>query len=132
MCIVEITWLALEGTTSRDIDFVHVFFVARIARAGRLIKETVQFTNLQLLVKCLIASKGMLTWSFILLAVFQFMAAIFLGLLVEHYLLHDGAAPVQAKEEVFRYYGTFTRTYLTTFEIMFANWAPQLGWTLHG
>jgi len=110
MCIVEITWLALEGT-SRDFSFVHVFLVARIARAARLVKETVQFTNLQLLVKCLIASKGMLTWSFLLLAVFQFMAAIFLGLLVEHYLLHDGAAPVQAKEEVFRYYGTFTRTY---------------------
>ncbi|CAE7352898.1 unnamed protein product [Symbiodinium sp. CCMP2456] len=125
MCIVEITWLVLEGTPSRDTSFVHVFFVARISRAARLIKETVQFTNLQLLVKCLIASKGMLTWSFMLLAVLQFMAAIFLGLLVENYLLHDSAAPVQAKEEVFRYYGTFTRTYLTTFEIMFANWAPS-------
>ncbi|CAE7640122.1 unnamed protein product [Symbiodinium sp. CCMP2592] len=125
MCIVEITWLALEGMPSRDVSFVHLFFVARIARAARLVKETVQFTNLQLLVKCLIASKGMLTWSFMLLAVFQFMAAIFLGLLVEHYLLHDGAAPMPAKEEVFRYYGTFTRTYLTTFEIMFANWAPS-------
>ena len=29
-----------------------------------------------------------------------------------------------AEDEVFRYYGTFTRTLLTMFEILFANWGP--------
>ena len=28
------------------------------------------------------------------------------------------------KFEVFRYYGTFTKTLLTMFEVLFANWAP--------
>eukprot|EP00913_Durusdinium_trenchii_P020487 g19246.t1 len=27
-------------------------------------------------------------------------------------------------EEVYQYYGTFTRSFLTMFEIMFANWGP--------
>ena len=28
------------------------------------------------------------------------------------------------EEDVFRYYGTFSRTFLTMFEILFANWGP--------
>ncbi|CAL1163318.1 unnamed protein product, partial [Cladocopium goreaui] len=31
---------------------------------------------------------------------------------------------LQSSVEVFRYYGTFTRTFLSMFEILFANWGP--------
>eukprot|EP00913_Durusdinium_trenchii_P025072 g23535.t1 len=36
----------------------------------------------------------------------------------------DPLGPFEIREEVFRYYGTWTRTMLSMFEILFANWGP--------
>ncbi|CAE7905522.1 Catsper1, partial [Symbiodinium microadriaticum] len=36
----------------------------------------------------------------------------------------DEAVALELRQDVFRYYGTFSRTILTMFEILFANWAP--------
>eukprot|EP00913_Durusdinium_trenchii_P034611 g32381.t1 len=44
------------------------------------------------------------------------------GLRGDH--VHLPSQDVQLRDDVFRYYGTFTRTFLSMFEIMFANWSP--------
>ena len=36
----------------------------------------------------------------------------------------DGRREPENREEIFRYYGTFTRATLTMFEILFGNWGP--------
>merc|ERR1719223_2026621 len=66
---------------------------------------------------------GVLFWSATLLLVVQVMMALFLQVMLEPFLLSDGP-PQQAKDEVFMYYGTFTRSTLTMFEITLGNWMP--------
>eukprot|EP00437_Effrenium_voratum_P061655 CAMPEP_0181489198 /NCGR_PEP_ID=MMETSP1110-20121109/48831_1 /TAXON_ID=174948 /ORGANISM="Symbiodinium sp., Strain CCMP421" /LENGTH=291 /DNA_ID=CAMNT_0023615969 /DNA_START=167 /DNA_END=1042 /DNA_ORIENTATION=- len=84
---------------------------------------TSMLQSLQLLVKCLGSSMNMLFWSFCLLTFVQCVAGLILSTLCRDFLL-DETADLDIREEVFRYYGTFSRTFLTMFEILFANWGP--------
>lgn len=38
--------------------------------------------------------------------------------------MRDSSNDPEARDQVYQYYGTFTRTILSMFEIMFANWGP--------
>ena len=56
----------------------------------------------------------MLFWAFILLALFQAAGGIFLSNLSMDFV-RNPTADVNARREVFRYYGTFSRSFLTMF-----------------
>ncbi|CAE8676094.1 unnamed protein product [Polarella glacialis] len=79
--------------------------------------------SLELLLKCLVASVNMLCWSFILLFAIQCIAGMIIANLVRDYI-SDESNHRETRRALFIYYGTFTRTFLTMFEIIFANWAP--------
>ncbi|CAJ1393568.1 unnamed protein product [Effrenium voratum] len=97
--------------------------IGKLARAIRMISMTTILLSLQLLIKCLAASRDMLFWSFCLLSFVQCVAGMILSTLCQDFIA-DKAMDMQLREDVFRYYGTFTRTFLTMFEILFANWSP--------
>ena len=65
----------------------------------------------------------MLFWSFLLLAFIQCVAGMIIANLAQSYI-EDSDADLKLRMEVFMYYGTFSRTFLSMFEILFANWAP--------
>ncbi|CAE8592382.1 unnamed protein product [Polarella glacialis] len=65
----------------------------------------------------------MLCWSFILLFAIQCIAGMIIANLVRDYI-SDESNHRETRRALFIYYGTFTRTFLTMFEIIFANWAP--------
>ncbi|CAK9053878.1 unnamed protein product [Durusdinium trenchii] len=97
--------------------------LGKLARAIRMITMSSMLLSLQLLIKCLTASRGMLLWSFCLLSLVQCVAGMTLSTLCQDYI-EDPLGPFEIREEVFRYYGTWTRTMLSMFEILFANWGP--------
>jgi len=97
--------------------------VGKLIRAIRMVAMTSVLASLQLLVKCLVASRDMLWWSFCLLAFVQCVAGMILSTLCQDFLTHE-EYDMNLRKEVFMYYGTFTRTVLTMFEILFANWSP--------
>ncbi|CAE7398722.1 ycf45 [Symbiodinium sp. CCMP2456] len=97
--------------------------IGKLARALRMLPVTNALASLQLLVKGLSASRGMLFWSFCLLTFLQCVAGMVVSTLVRDFITDD-THPDFNREEVFRYYGTFTRTFLSMFEILFANWGP--------
>ncbi|CAL1141585.1 unnamed protein product [Cladocopium goreaui] len=97
--------------------------IGKLARAIRMITMTTMMLSLQLLIKCLAASRGMLFWSFCLMSFVQCVAGMILATLCQDFV-QDTARDPKIREEVFRYYGTFTRTFLSMFEILFANWSP--------
>jgi len=97
--------------------------IGKLARALRMLPVTNALASLQLLVKGLSASRGMLFWSFCLLTFLQCVAGMVVSTLVRDFV-KDETQPNIEREEVFRYYGTFTRTFLSMFEILFANWGP--------
>eukprot|EP00928_Gymnodinium_smaydae_P001704 TRINITY_DN10614_c0_g1_i1.p1 TRINITY_DN10614_c0_g1~~TRINITY_DN10614_c0_g1_i1.p1 ORF type:complete len:320 (+),score=35.09 TRINITY_DN10614_c0_g1_i1:80-961(+) len=82
--------------------------------------------SLQLLVKCLYSSVAMLFWSFLLLVFLQCVAGMTFTYLARGYmeLQPDDSKMMEVQRDVFKYYGTFSRTLLTMFEVLFANWAP--------
>eukprot|EP00434_Breviolum_minutum_P003933 symbB.v1.2.003456.t1/scaffold194.1/size275082/17 len=103
--------------------WMHLCNVGRLARAFRLVDVISNLPSLHLLSKCLLASRFMLFWAFILLALFQAAGGMFLSNLSMDFV-RDPTADVNARREVFRYYGTFSRSFLTMFEVLFANWGP--------
>ena len=68
-------------------------------------------------VKCLVSSRAMLFWTFCLLALLQAVAGIILNMFAHQYFqeaMHD----LSKREAVYLYFGTFTRSFLSMFEIM--------------
>ncbi|CAE8681952.1 unnamed protein product [Polarella glacialis] len=103
--------------------FLRLLRVGKLARALRLATTSNALQSLQLLIKCLESSIDMLCWSFILLVFIQSIAGMIIGSLARDYI-EDESNNLLRRKEVFMFYGTFTRTFLTMFEILFANWAP--------
>ncbi|CAE8646917.1 unnamed protein product [Polarella glacialis] len=103
--------------------FLRLLRVGKLARALRMVTTSNALQSLELLLKCLVASVNMLCWSFILLFVVQCIAGMIIANLVRYYI-SDESNSWETRRALFIYYGTFTRTSLTMFEILFANWAP--------
>lgn len=97
--------------------------IGKLARALRMVTMSNVLASLQLLLKCLAASMDMLFWTFCLLTFLQCVAGMIVSTLARDFIT-DAEQPLDLRLEVFQYYGTFTRTFLSMFEILFANWAP--------
>ena len=91
--------------------------IGKLIRAVRMVTMTSMLSSLQLLVKCLASSKDMLFWSFCLLTFVQCVAGMVLSTLCAGFI-QDKSKDMALRSEVFKYYGTFTRTFLSMFEIM--------------
>jgi len=103
--------------------FLRMMRLAKMARVVRVIRVMNILESLNLLLKCVRSSVDVLFWSVCLLGVIQCVAGMLISQTVQPYLEDDSIDP-QARKEVFRYYGTFSKTILTMSEVLFANWAP--------
>ncbi|CAJ1400755.1 unnamed protein product [Effrenium voratum] len=124
--VVSATSLA-EMTLTVSMSLNPVLFrllrIGKLFRAVRMVHMTNMLASLHLLVKCLIASCNMLFWSFCLLTFLQCVSGLVISTLCKDYIASE-MHEMKAREDVFLYFGTFTRTFLTMFEILFANWGP--------
>ncbi|CAJ1392351.1 unnamed protein product [Effrenium voratum] len=121
--VVEIYWLLSTAAGAKNLSIVRLLRITKMAKALRMFSITSTLAPLHLLIKCLEACVGMLFWSFLLMTFVQCMAGIIVSELCYSFLVDPTTDP-SAKEEVYKYYGTFSRTILSMFEIMFANWGP--------
>ena len=96
---------------------VRILRLGKLARVLRLVSMGSILSSLQLLLKSLMSSIDMLFWSFCLLAFLQCVAGLVVSTLCREYLA-DATHDAALREQVFRYYGTFTRTFLTMFELL--------------
>lgn len=97
--------------------------IGKLARALRMVTMSNVLASLQLLLKCLAASMDVLFWTFCLLTFLQCVAGMIVSTLARDFIT-DEEKDLELRLAVFKYYGTFTRTFLSMFEILFANWAP--------
>jgi hypothetical protein len=82
------------------------------------------FDALYLMTTAFKGAIGILGWSIALLFVMQMTIALMISqLLFEAYLAND-SHPVQHRQEVYEYFGTFSRAMLSMFEMTLANWPP--------
>ncbi|CAE7269459.1 Scn11a [Symbiodinium sp. CCMP2456] len=96
--------------------------LAKVARALRLMRMRRALESLSLLLRCVQSSLQVLFWSLGLLGVIQCIAGMVIGQLLMPYMRNESIDVVR-RAEVYKYFGTFNRTLLTMFEVLFANWA---------
>ncbi|CAE7605531.1 unnamed protein product [Symbiodinium natans] len=96
--------------------------LAKLARGLRVVRMARVMDSLHLLLKSIGASFSMLLWSMLLIGVIQCTAGMIIGYLVMDHLEQDTSQPEEVRHLIYRYYGTFTYTILTMFEVIFANW----------
>lgn len=123
-CVAEIVLLTTDlGDFGFDVSVLRLLRVIKVLKSLRMLNVSNTLAPLHLLIKCLEACVGMLFWSFFLMSFVQCMAGIIVSELCSGFIL-DPANDPAARAEVYEYYGTFTRTILSMFEVMFANWGP--------
>mmetsp|Transcript_80700 Transcript_80700/g.159880 ORF Transcript_80700/g.159880 Transcript_80700/m.159880 type:complete len:638 (+) Transcript_80700:64-1977(+) len=101
---------------------VRLFRLGKLVRGIRFVKLTKVLDSLNLLIKCIKSSVSTLFWSLCLLAVVQCIVGMIACQLAQEYI-KNLSNPADRRHELFEYYGTFFRSFVTMFEIHMANWA---------
>jgi len=107
------------GMDPMIIRFVRLLKLARFAKMFRMAGS---LHSMNLILKSVAASLGALFWSMLLLFMIQCVVGMFVSQIVQSFI-EDDSEDVTARREVFRYYGTFSRTQFTMFEVTHANYA---------
>jgi hypothetical protein len=115
-------WLA-ASSTAVDPSVARLGRFGKLLRAFRMLRVSKVMENLVLILRCIRASVTTLCWSFVLLGTVQCVAGMVFSQLVRPALL-DESVNLTARQELFRYYGSFSRSILTMFEVTLANWSP--------
>ncbi|CAE8583290.1 unnamed protein product, partial [Polarella glacialis] len=105
-----------------DPFFIRMLRLVKFGRAFRAMQISKVSHSLKILGKCITASVGMLFWSLCLLCVIQCIGGMMLSILVRPFMENPEIDPA-VRRVVFRYYGTFSGSMLTIFEVLFANWS---------
>lgn len=128
-CVVSL-WVAEKVLSSLVFDptIIRLGRMARLARLARMARTIQTFDSLQVLLGSLAASGSALFWSSCLLFVLQMIMGLFFhNMLTDR--LTDENTPLEARREIFNYFGTFSRSMISMFELTLANW-PKICWVL--
>lgn len=118
--ILELMFIDLAINTT----VLRLLRIVKLGRSVRLMRMSTSLESLHSMLRCIAASFHTLFWSMFLLVVIQCIFAMSLMYAVEPWM-HDLSVDIGDRQKVYRYYGTFTRTMLTMFEVLFANWVPS-------
>eukprot|EP00747_Dinoflagellata_sp_TGD_P151043 gnl/TRDRNA2_/TRDRNA2_177168_c3_seq2.p1 gnl/TRDRNA2_/TRDRNA2_177168_c3~~gnl/TRDRNA2_/TRDRNA2_177168_c3_seq2.p1 ORF type:complete len:582 (-),score=85.87 gnl/TRDRNA2_/TRDRNA2_177168_c3_seq2:365-2110(-) len=116
-------WLGLMGNIGLDPSLMRLFRLLRLLRMLKLLQKLTALESLFVLIRSIKASFGALCWSFVLLLLMQLMMALLVCQLLAGFI-NDEFADVEKRQQVFIYFGTFTNSVLSMFEISLANWVP--------
>jgi hypothetical protein len=97
--------------------------LGRLLRLLRLVRSIQAFDSLYLLTAAIKCSVSALFWSAMLLLSAQIMLALVLNQMLESYI-HDEHNPIEKRQQVFRYFGTFSRALFSMFEITLGSFVP--------
>lgn len=98
--------------------------LARLLRLVRLIKKLQGVDQLFLMMTTLKGSLSVLVWTVLFLLICQTMFALFCNQIIVSYYLENTSEDIVRQRETFKYFGTFTRSMLSMFEITLGNWVP--------
>eukprot|EP00928_Gymnodinium_smaydae_P016848 TRINITY_DN16378_c0_g1_i1.p1 TRINITY_DN16378_c0_g1~~TRINITY_DN16378_c0_g1_i1.p1 ORF type:complete len:549 (+),score=49.65 TRINITY_DN16378_c0_g1_i1:145-1791(+) len=98
--------------------------IVRLLRLLRLVRTFQMFDVLRLLIGSLRSSFTVLLWSSILLVLIMTVSALGLNFALKEAIMANELASQHQKLDMFRYFGSFTRSFLTMYELTFGNWVP--------
>lgn len=97
--------------------------LARVMRLLRIMRFVGGLDSLHLILASIAGSVSILLWSMAILVVVMVVVSLFLGFAVQGYLL-DEQYDRASQLEVYTYFGTFSRSMLSMFEMTIGNWVP--------
>jgi len=105
-------------------QLLRVARLMRLLRLVRLVKTIQAFDSLMLMTTALVGSVQVLVWSVILLILVQATLALLVNQILTEYYFDESIHPINERQAVYEYFGTFTRAILSMFEMTLANWPP--------
>jgi len=120
------TWLV--ETTGLAHLFVNpnlfrVMRLLRLVRFSRMVNTIQALDSLQVLIGSIKACVAVMIWSGCVLAVVFMLLSFILSSLLTDYMADD-TNPLEERRAVFQYFGTFTRSFITMYELTLGNWVP--------
>jgi len=97
--------------------------IARILRLVRVVHWAKCFDSLHVLMKCIQASLGVLVWSLLLLFVLTIVITMMISQLLQGFIGGE-RNDLATRRLIFGRWGNLSRSLVTMFEIIFANWGP--------
>ncbi|CAK0843841.1 unnamed protein product [Prorocentrum cordatum] len=115
----------LEG-----IQLLRLLRAAKLLRLVKLVRTMEGFDSLHLMTTALQSSIWALFWSVLLLLSIQTFVAMIATNVFRSAYLQKGNLSDDDKEYLFTYWGTYTRSMLSLFELALANWTPICRWLM--
>lgn len=125
--IVVLVWIFGKTGTSLPVNsqILRLGRLFRLLRMLRLVRQMKEFDALFLMTTAIRSSFMVLGWTIILLLMCQMLCALVIQqTLFGFYFDPTHQETLQDQRDVFVYFGTFTRSLLTLFEMTLANWPP--------
>jgi hypothetical protein len=125
--ILVVTFFWIERL-STDLPFpptlIRLARMARLLRFLRVVKTVKGFASLYLMLQSIKASVSALGWSSVVLLLGEMMFALGLNLLLIDYWEDQESETydLDDRQELYAYFGTFTRSLLTMIEMLLGNW----------
>eukprot|EP00746_Dinoflagellata_sp_MGD_P020582 gnl/MRDRNA2_/MRDRNA2_147969_c1_seq1.p1 gnl/MRDRNA2_/MRDRNA2_147969_c1~~gnl/MRDRNA2_/MRDRNA2_147969_c1_seq1.p1 ORF type:complete len:489 (+),score=80.21 gnl/MRDRNA2_/MRDRNA2_147969_c1_seq1:173-1468(+) len=117
--LLELFVFERVGADFPNLTFMRLLRIFKIIRVLRIVRVLKFFENLRILVAAVVYSMRSLLWSMLLLGTIQLIASIFLTQSLQSYLQDASEDPV-VKKEVYEYFGSFSRSCITLFEMTLA------------
>lgn len=124
MSILENYAFASMGLHFPNVSALRLLRLTKLVKAVRIMRVMQAFRPLRVLVLTIGSSVGALGWSMILLTLLQFMTSIGMTQLMQDFV-RDESQNREVREQVYSYFGRWTNSMLTMFEITVApgGWA---------
>lgn len=125
LMIVAFWFVSIASDAQLPIDpmLLRLVRLARLLRLLRLVRTIQGFDSLYLMTTTIKGSFSALFWSALLIFVVQTMIAFVLHQLLKDYY-NDESNDLEKRQDVFRYFGTFTKAMFSMFELTLSNWIP--------
>jgi len=113
--------LEVSGDSFVDTTNLRIIRIVRLIRIARIWKTAKTFDSLQIFVASIASSISVLFWGIVLLVLIQLATALFLSYMLDDYM-SDSHNDMAVRHNVYKYFGTFSRSFLTMFELTLGNW----------
>eukprot|EP00440_Ansanella_granifera_P002203 gb/GFBE01002384.1/.p1 GENE.gb/GFBE01002384.1/~~gb/GFBE01002384.1/.p1 ORF type:complete len:553 (+),score=115.54 gb/GFBE01002384.1/:1-1659(+) len=124
--ILVVLWIVSCFGASMPIDpnLLRLARLARLVRLLRLAHKIKAFDALYLISTSLTSSMSILCWAVAMFFLCQVTLALFLTNFLSEVYLGNTDIPKEDRQAVFTYFGTFSRSVFSMFELTLANWPP--------
>ena len=116
--------LSAGGNNEFQASAIRILKLMRIYRTLRVVKTMHVFRQLKLLVRTCVASIGALFWSLVLLLLLNIAFALMISQALQTFILDD-SADMDARLQMNDWYGSFTKSFYTIFEVTHSGSWPS-------